>query len=68
MNGKILNHSPRHTCLEPSRLRVSLVRGATHSRLQKNLIIAKNVVERFDAALMPQELEDAQKGCPVRPP
>jgi hypothetical protein len=59
MNGKILNHCPRHTCLEPSRLRVGLVRGAAHSRLQKSSVIAKNVVEMFDAALMPQELEDA---------
>ena len=66
MNGKILNHCPRHTCLESSRRRVGPIHSATHSRLQKNLVIAKNVVEMFDAALMPQELEDAQKGCPAR--
>ncbi len=67
MNGKILNHCPRHTCFEPSSLRIGLVPGAAHSGLHKNSVIAKNVVEMFDAVLMPQELEDAQKGCPARP-
>ena len=41
MEGQILRCSSRHTCLEPNRLKIDLVHGTTHSRLQKNSVLAR---------------------------